>query len=308
MKKHIIISLICLSFFTLTPVLASCEYYSNSNCSNCLNANNSNCQNFVNQNCQSSFSNYSFITQDNRICYSANSADQYGIHYFCGVLANNKNENYCGCNNNSCNATNGCFRINYVDQNNGFYYCVNPSTLENNNNMQTCKSSGREDGKQFRNNGNTYIKVENGGIVYVNGSQVEKKEAQRSYQNFVSRGIGVYTRDLRKIPIGIIHMFGDDSDKDGLPDDFERAIGTDPYNFNTDKDRYSDKTEVVSGFNPNGTGRMSFDQKIINKFRGKFLIQVEQSGELWYVNPKDGKRYFIGNEYDAMEIIKAFKL
>ena len=41
-----------------------------------------------------------------------------------------------------------------------------------------------------------------------------------------------------------------DSDQDGLTDQEERMIGTDPQNFDTDGDGYSDGKEVSSGYNP----------------------------------------------------------
>jgi len=41
-----------------------------------------------------------------------------------------------------------------------------------------------------------------------------------------------------------------DSDQDGLTDQEERMIGTDPQNIDTDGDGYSDGKEVSSGYNP----------------------------------------------------------
>ena len=32
-----------------------------------------------------------------------------------------------------------------------------------------------------------------------------------------------------------------------------------------------------------------------NNLNGKILLQVESKGEAWYVNPKDGKRYYMAN-------------
>ncbi|MDD5109952.1 MAG: Ig-like domain-containing protein [Patescibacteria group bacterium] len=45
-----------------------------------------------------------------------------------------------------------------------------------------------------------------------------------------------------------------DADQDGLPDDVERRLGTDPKLADTDHDGYADGAEVLSGFNPLGTG------------------------------------------------------
>ncbi|MCK5416570.1 hypothetical protein KAI92_04035 [Candidatus Parcubacteria bacterium] len=39
---------------------------------------------------------------------------------------------------------------------------------------------------------------------------------------------------------------------------------------------------------------------------GNILLQVEQNGEAWYINPNDTKRYFLGRPADAFEIMKKF--
>ncbi len=41
-----------------------------------------------------------------------------------------------------------------------------------------------------------------------------------------------------------------------------------------------------------------------NNLKGKILLQVESKGEAWYVNPQDGKRYYLANGEDAFKIMK----
>lgn len=42
-------------------------------------------------------------------------------------------------------------------------------------------------------------------------------------------------------------------------------------------------------------------------YRGKILLQKSAKGEImWYVNPSDGKRYFIGKPQDAIDLTQAF--
>lgn len=41
---------------------------------------------------------------------------------------------------------------------------------------------------------------------------------------------------------------------------------------------------------------------------GRVLLQVESRGEAWYVNPLNGKRYFLGRAADAAKIIRALGL
>lgn len=39
-------------------------------------------------------------------------------------------------------------------------------------------------------------------------------------------------------------------------------------------------------------------------FAGKIFLQVEQKGEAWYVNPADGRRYYLGRPNDAFRVMK----
>jgi hypothetical protein len=277
MKKVLLIPIICLSLFSFMPVLAECQ-------------NNTNCQ-------------YG-SSPDLNFCYKSNNTDPNGIRYFCGGVSA-----YCGSNctaNNYANTTSGCFTTNYIDHNGNHYYCPGYLNAPNCNSSRTCDCSSNS-GSSVVNNG-VIINVGTGGNLYINLSPAEREAYRNNYRKFTLNGQGVYSRDLRKIPIGIIHMYGEDTDKDGLPNAFEWAVGTDPFNFNTDGDRYSDKTEIMGGYNPNGAGKMAFDKNLANRLKGKVLIQADHSGEMWFLNPTDGKRYYIGNEFDAMEIAKKFKV
>ncbi len=50
-----------------------------------------------------------------------------------------------------------------------------------------------------------------------------------------------------------------DSDDDGLPDDAERRLGTDPNSVDTDNDGYNDAEEIRNDYNPLGAGRLGED-------------------------------------------------
>jgi len=58
-------------------------------------------------------------------------------------------------------------------------------------------------------------------------------------------------------PISAVNGGGDsnigdkmDTDNDGLPDQVEKMLGTDPFNKDTDGDRYNDFEEIQSGYSP----------------------------------------------------------
>ncbi|MEA3249796.1 MAG: Ig-like domain-containing protein [Patescibacteria group bacterium] len=60
------------------------------------------------------------------------------------------------------------------------------------------------------------------------------------------------TRSRRFVPAIILV----DTDGDGLPDDAERRIGTDPTNPDSDGDGYMDADELRNGYDPLGSGRL----------------------------------------------------
>lgn len=51
-----------------------------------------------------------------------------------------------------------------------------------------------------------------------------------------------------------------------------------------------------------------WDSKLVNRLKGKILLQVESKGEAWYINPKDGKRYYLGSPSDAFAVMKKLGL
>jgi hypothetical protein len=53
-----------------------------------------------------------------------------------------------------------------------------------------------------------------------------------------------------------------DGDADGLPDDAETRMGTDPKNPDTDGDGFPDGIEARNGYNPLGTGKLQDEKKL----------------------------------------------
>jgi len=50
------------------------------------------------------------------------------------------------------------------------------------------------------------------------------------------------------------------------------------------------------------------DLELAKKLSGKILLQVEKSGEAWYINPTDLKRYYLGAPKTAFEIMRRLGL
>lgn len=133
------------------------------------------------------------------------------------------------------------------------------------------------------------------------------KDGAAAYQGLRKFGMGIRNVDLNKIPVGIEKRIIDtDTDGDGLPDKLEEGLKTNPALGDTDGDGVSDGDEVlINKTNPLGPGRLVIDGNLVNKLRGKIVLQVESRGEAWYINPTDGKRYYM-KDGDASYAIMRF--
>lgn len=134
------------------------------------------------------------------------------------------------------------------------------------------------------------------------------KDGLSAYQIMSKLGLGISNENLAKIPIGVNEMLqvkkNLDTDNDGLDDKTEESVGTDPVVPDTDNDGYSDAVEVIAGYNPLGGGRLSSDRGLISQLKGKILLQVQKQGQAWYLNPIDGKRYFLQNGEVAYQVMR----
>lgn len=187
---------------------------------------------------------------------------------------------------------------------------TNTNNSNTNNSNITPSSSGPLDQRLA---GYILLQVEDKGQAWY----VSPKNRQRYYlangasafQIMRQAGVGITNNDLAKIPIGLDKRFSlQDSDGDLLPDGLEVAIGTDPYNSDSDGDGYLDGEEVLSGYNHLGLGSLTYNHSFANSQKGKIFLQVESHGEAWYVNPADGKRYYLGNGDSAFEIMRYLSL
>lgn len=121
-------------------------------------------------------------------------------------------------------------------------------------------------------------------------------------------GVGVTNADLFYIPVGLAAVSGNDSDGDGLNDDLEEAAGTNIYKQDTDNDGFSDKIELEKQFNPLGWGPLNLNQDLVTRVKGRILLQVEDKGQAWYINPVDRKRYYLGSPATALAVMRQLGL
>ncbi len=152
---------------------------------------------------------------------------------------------------------------------------------------------------------------ENGEAWYVSPRRLERTFLGRPTDAFSlmrEKGIGISNIDLNKIPLGLDAMTGPDSDKDGLTDELEKAIGTNYLNKDSDGDSFNDLEEYSREYNPSNRGILSIDPYFAAKNAGKIFLQVESRGEAWYVYPPNGKRYFLGRPSDAFNLMRGLGL
>ncbi len=134
-------------------------------------------------------------------------------------------------------------------------------------------------------------------------------DGQSSYEALRKFGLGIKDSDLAKIPVGLESRFTmTDTDQDGLPDKLEEALSTDPTIADTDNDGFSDGEEIKNGFNPNGTDKLVYSTSLVNRLKGRIVLQTESRGEAWYINPVDGHRYYLANGEAAYQIMRYLSL
>lgn len=56
------------------------------------------------------------------------------------------------------------------------------------------------------------------------------------------------------------------------------------------------------------TSTMPVSSALVNRLKGRIVIQVENHGEAWYINPVDGKRYYLANGEAAYQIMRYLSL
>lgn len=153
---------------------------------------------------------------------------------------------------------------------------------------------------------------ERGEAWYLDGATEKKyylKDGATAYAALRKFGLGITNADLAEIPVGVEPRFADtDSDHDGLPDKLEEAISTDASVPDSDGDGHYDGVEVSNGHNPLGPGLLPMNRKLVSRLLGKILLQVEAHGQAWYVNPRDGKRYYLKDGDAAYQFMRFLSL
>ena len=128
--------------------------------------------------------------------------------------------------------------------------------------------------------------------------------ASQTYSMISQLGSYISSKDLSRIPLADFNLAnGVDTDKDGLSDDLEASLGTNPSKPDSDGDTFNDKAEILGGYDALAIGKkLPIDLKFAQTNKGKIVIQNDNGNGsfLWYISIKDGKRYFIGKLPDGV--------
>jgi hypothetical protein len=143
---------------------------------------------------------------------------------------------------------------------------------------------------------------------YINpqdGKRYYLKDGAEAYKIMSRLGAGITNAGLDKISVGFLtQVVYTDSDNDSLPDKIEESFGTTIDKPDTDSDGYQDGSEVRNGYNPRGAGKLPLDKAFSDKQKGKILLQVERQGQAWYVDPRDGRRYYMADGASAYGVMR----
>ncbi len=124
------------------------------------------------------------------------------------------------------------------------------------------------------------------------------QSATQIYSIITKAGTYMSSKDLARIPLADFNLStGTDTDNDGLSDDLEASLGTNSSKPDTDGDTFTDKAEILSGYDPLAISKkLPIDVKFAQANKGKIIIQNDNGNGsfVWYINANDGKRYFIG--------------
>lgn len=146
-------------------------------------------------------------------------------------------------------------------------------------------------------------------VIPTESKRVYLANGQVAYNVMSKLGLGITNANLNKIPVGLESRFVEtDSDGDGLGDKLEEGLKTDPYDVDSDNDGYDDYDEVSHDYSPLGKPKNVYDYQLVNRLKGRILLQVEERGQAWYVHPVTGRRYYMKDGDSAYQIMRYLSL
>jgi len=69
-----------------------------------------------------------------------------------------------------------------------------------------------------------------------------------------------------------------------------------------------DTSIIPASSGSNAASKPASSQSLQARLKGRILLQVQDKGQAWYVNPTDGQRYYLGRPQDAFNLMRKFGL
>ncbi|MBU0546144.1 hypothetical protein KKA13_02720 [Patescibacteria group bacterium] len=137
------------------------------------------------------------------------------------------------------------------------------------------------------------------------GEKYLLKDAATALKIFKRLGLYVTETDLYKLPFAVTNTAKlADTDGDWLTDELENFFHTDINSRDTDNDTHADGKEIYFGYNPKGSGAIAKDDKLANDLKGQILIIGDATSSIWYVNPTNGRAYYVTQGKNIMMTLK----
>jgi len=223
----------------------------------------------------SSGNGYYFTTQNNPTCFDTDGGKNYYQKGTCNGVASWGKSIPASSISDSCSSSKQltelwCGSDGYIYQES--YIC--PNGCHEGACIQIAEkpkaSSSTPSGVAKRLKGRLLLGVQQGGAIWFvddinyQRHQVNWGNALPLFQKFA---LGITDEDLLKIPVTLESI---------------------RFELDTDGDGYSDRTELENGYSPyvagSYKGKFTIDKTFANRLKGKFLLQVNQGGAIWYVD------------------------
>lgn len=111
--------------------------------------------------------------------------------------------------------------------------------------------------------------------------------------------------DIRASLEGLDIKYRRDSKLNPLTSESKKTNDTTTSISYTEPAEENNKIDEIKNFISEERKKIKFiDKNLSERLKGKILLQIENHGEAWYVNPKNGKRHYMANGKEAYNIMR----